>query len=173
MVEEKWAAIRSALVEAEKEVLGQEGRQHIDWFRESSEILEPLFKRRNLLYTKWLSSGCVVGHRKYLKARQDACKAVRDAKDTWFKRKVDEAQVSRFGGKQVWRYFRDMQRACKGLALQRTGNIKDEEEHHCTSSKAKEQRQSTCMIMSHYLDTPTYGITYGTTLKMYGKRQPR
>ena len=31
-VEEKWSAIRSALVEAGKEVVGQEGRQHPDWF---------------------------------------------------------------------------------------------------------------------------------------------
>ena len=49
-------------VEAGQEVLGQEGQQHPDWFRESSEILEPLFQRRNLLYTKWLSSGCAVDH---------------------------------------------------------------------------------------------------------------
>ena len=61
-VEEKWSAIRSALVEAGKEVLGQEGQQHPDWFRESSEILEPLFQMRNLLYTKWLSSGRAVDH---------------------------------------------------------------------------------------------------------------
>ena len=51
-VEEKWSAIRSALVEAAEEVLGHEERQHPDWFRESSETLEPLFQRRNLLYTK-------------------------------------------------------------------------------------------------------------------------
>ena len=107
-VEEKWSAIRSALVEAGKEVLGQE-RQHPDWFRESSEILEPLFQRRDLLYTKWLSSGHAVDHRKYLKSRQDARKAVRNAKDTWFKRKADEAQESRFGVKKVWRCIHDIQ----------------------------------------------------------------
>ena len=135
-VEEKWSAIQSALVEAGKEVLGQEGRQHPNWFRESSEILEQLFQRRNLLYTKWLSSGRAVDHQKYLKSRQDARKAVRNAKDTWFKRKADEVQESRFGEKKVWRCIRDMQRACRGLVPQRTGNIKDEEGRPwCTSSK--------------------------------------
>ena len=140
MVEEKWAAIRSALVKAGKEILGQERRQHPDWFRESSEILELLFQRRNLLFTKWLSSGCAVDHRKYLKSWQDARKAVRNAKDTWFERKEDKAQKSKFGGKKVWRYICDMQRACRRLVPQRTGNIKDEEGHPYTSSKAKEQQ---------------------------------
>ena len=111
-VEEKWASIRSALVEAAEEVLGHEKRQHPDWFQESSEILEPLLQRKNLLYTKRLCSGRAADHQKYLNILRDARRAVRNAKDTWFKKKADEAQEARFGGKRIWRSIRDIQRAC-------------------------------------------------------------
>ena len=139
-VEEKWSAIQSALVEAAEEVLGHKEWHQLDWFQESAGFLELFFQRRNLLHTKWLDSGRISEHRKFLKAWWDARKAVRDAKDTWFRRKADEAQVGRFCGKKVWRAIRDMQQACRGPIPQRTGNIKDEEGHPCTTSEGKEQR---------------------------------
>ena len=55
-----------------------------------------------------------VEHQRFLKARQDARRAVRDAKDTWFRRKADEAQEGRSGGKKVWQSIRDMQQICRG-----------------------------------------------------------
>ena len=139
-VEEKWSVVRSALVESGEEVLGHAKRQHPDWFRDSAEVLGPLFQRRNLLYTKWLSSGHATDHRNFVKARQEAHKAVRDAKNAWFLRKAEVAQQQRFGGKEVWQSIRDMQRACRGLIPQRTGNIKDEDGEPCTSVDAKQQR---------------------------------
>ena len=77
---------------------------------------------------------------KFVKARQNACKAARSAKDAWFCSKANVAQQQRFGGKEVWRSIRDMQRACKGLIPQRTGIIKDEGGESCTSVDAKQQR---------------------------------
>ena len=56
LIEEKWSALRSALTETAKEVLGTEWRRHPDWFRENTESLEPLFHRRIQLYSKYLSS---------------------------------------------------------------------------------------------------------------------
>ncbi len=75
-----------------------------------------------------------------MKARQDARKAVRDAKDAWFRRKADKAQGRRFGGKEVWRSICDMQQASRGLIPRRTGNIKDEEGQPCTSAEKNQQR---------------------------------
>ena len=50
-VEEEWSAIRSAMVETAREVLGYEEKYHQpDWFRESEENLSPLFQERNQLY---------------------------------------------------------------------------------------------------------------------------
>ena len=65
---------------------------------------------------------------------------MRDAKNAWFLKKADVAQQQRFGGKEVWQSIRDMQRACRGLIPQRTGNIKDEDGEPCTSVDAKQQR---------------------------------
>lgn len=62
------------------------------------ETLELLFRRRNLLYTQWLGSRCTIYHQA---AQQKARKAVRDAKDAWFRRKADEAQKHGFGGKKL------------------------------------------------------------------------
>ena len=139
-VEEKWSATQSSLVRAAEEVLGHEERRQPDWFRDSAEVLEPLFDRRNLLYAKWLGSGNANDRQKFVKARQDARKAVRNAKDAWFRSKADVAQQRRFGGKEVWQSIRDMQRACRGLIPQRAGIIKDEEGQPCTSVDAKQQR---------------------------------
>ena len=56
-VEEKWSALSSAMTEAAKSELGTDQRRHPDWFRENHEHLEPLFRKRNQLYSKWLSTG--------------------------------------------------------------------------------------------------------------------
>ena len=91
-VEEKWSATQSGLVKAAEEALGHEARQQPGWFRDSAEVLESLFQQRNLLYAKWLGSGRVSDRQKFVKARQDARKAVRSAKDVWFCSKGDVAQ---------------------------------------------------------------------------------
>lgn len=148
-VEEKWSVIRSALVEAATEVLGHGKKRQPDWFQENEDSLEPFFKRRNHLYSKWLSSNRAPDYRKFVKARQEARKAVREAKNTWFREKSDKAQRGRFGGKEVWRSILDMQHAWRsildmqhawGLKPQRNGNIKDENGDPCTSKEAKQQR---------------------------------
>ena len=55
-VEEKWSALRSALVTAAESVLGTKRRSQIDWFREKAASLEPLLQWRNHLYSRWLST---------------------------------------------------------------------------------------------------------------------
>jgi len=101
-------------VEGAEEVLGHKEQHQPDWFQESAGFLQLFSRRRNLLYTKWLGSGRISEHRKIPLARRDARKAVRDTKDTWFRRKADEAKVGRFRGKKAWRAICDMQRACRG-----------------------------------------------------------
>ena len=56
-MEEKWSAVRSALVNTAEEVLGEAGRTQPDWFRESLGGLKPLITARNAAYIRWVRSG--------------------------------------------------------------------------------------------------------------------
>ena len=91
-VEEKWLVLRAALTDAAESVLGREKRGSPDWFRESSESLEPLFGKRNQLYLKWLSSRRESDKQKFLRVRKSARQAVRAAKNAWFLGKAEVAQ---------------------------------------------------------------------------------
>ena len=66
-VEDKWSAVRSRLVNAAEEMLGEAGRHQPDWFQESLSSLKPLLEVRNAAYSRWLGSGrqalCVHSHR--------------------------------------------------------------------------------------------------------------
>ena len=118
-IDEKWRAVRSALTDAAKSVLGVEKRRHPDWSRENALSLEPIIQRRNQLYLKWLGSGLSSDKQNFCKARSEARRAVRAAKNAWFTSKAEEAQRSRFGGKKVWRCIRDMQYGRRGLVPSR------------------------------------------------------
>ena len=139
-VEEKWSTLKRSLIEAALETLGSEQRRQPDWLRDSAEILEPLFQQRNNWYAKWLSSGSSGDKEKFARARRDARRAVRNAKNAWFLRKAQKAQRGRFEGKEVWQCIRDMQHACRGLVPVRSGTIKDELGNPCTSAEEREQR---------------------------------
>ena len=139
-VEEKWTTIRAGLIEAATEVLGREQRRHPDWWRDSAETLEPLFQQRNNLYVKWLSSGSPRVKEEFARARRDARRAVRNAKNAWFLSKAQEAEQGRFGAKEVWQCIRDMQHACRGLVPARSGTIRDEAGNPCLSAEERQQR---------------------------------
>ena len=132
-VEEKWMAIKTALTEAAQSVLGKEDRYNPDWFKENEVLLEPLFKRRNQLYERWLSTGRASDKQRFNQARRDARKAMRDAKNLWFQTKAREAEQSRFSGKIVWKGIRDMQHGRRGLVPVRSPVVKDENGNPCTS----------------------------------------
>ena len=57
-VDDKWSAVRSALVDSAEEVLGTVVRSQPDWFTDSLDELKPLLLSRNVAYAKWLSTGC-------------------------------------------------------------------------------------------------------------------
>ena len=102
-LEDKWNTLKTALVDAAKTTIGYEKRKHPDWFRESMNVLEPLFQKRNQLYLRWLGSSLSSDKEMFSKARSEARRAVRDAKNKWFVNKAEEVQKVRFGGKRVWR----------------------------------------------------------------------
>ena len=122
-IENKWATVGSALTKAAKAALGVQKRRHPDWFRESASSLEPILQKKNLLldYLKRLRTGRSEDKQKWAWARSEARRTVRSAKNTWFTNKANEAEQSRFGGKEVWKCIRDMQygrRACMDLYRQ-------------------------------------------------------
>ena len=70
--EDKWEAMRSALLDSAEAVLCTKSRYHPDWFRECANELEPILQRRNKLYTKWLATKCADDQRRFRQARGEA-----------------------------------------------------------------------------------------------------
>ena len=56
-IDDQWSALRSALTEAAKSVLGTEKHKQPDWFLDSAELLEPLLQKRSQIYSRWLRTG--------------------------------------------------------------------------------------------------------------------
>lgn len=139
-VQEKWTAVKSALCESAQSVLGTVKKKHPDWFQESSSVLKPLLQERNRLYTKWLGTKQESDRRKFAKARRDARRGVREAKNTWFLGKAAEAQKGRHGGKIVWRCIRDIQRGRRGLVPLRSATVRDEDGNLCSTPELQQQR---------------------------------
>ena len=132
--------MRDALRETAESCLGIEDRKQPDWFRDNAATIEPSLQKRNKSYIKWLSSGQEEDRRKFTKARCDARRTVREAKNAWFQAKAEEAQRDRFSGKQAWQCIRDMQHGRRGLIPTRCITIKDESGVPCTSTQAQEER---------------------------------
>ena len=110
-----------------------------DTTQESAMDLQPVLLRRNKLYTKWLVTKNSGNLRRFKKARGEAQRAIRRAKDQWFRAKAEEAERARFGGK-VWRCIRDLQRGRRGLRPSVNVTINDEYENPCRTPLAQQQR---------------------------------
>ena len=138
--DEKWAALRAAFTESGRTILGTCTKRNPDRFRERESTIIPALVHRNQLYNKWLSTQKQVDLNKFKEARSKARKIIREAKNTWFQAKAEEAQSSRFGGKVVWRCIRDLQSTRRGLRPTRPKAIRDEDGNLCTSSLAQQRR---------------------------------
>ncbi len=64
-------------------------------------------------------------------ARGKARSAIRKAKNRWFVRKAKDAECTRFGGKEVWKCIRDLQRGWMGRRAARVVYMEDEEGNPC------------------------------------------
>lgn len=147
--------MEEVLTTAADSILGYENHCNPDWFRDSSETLEPVFVRRNQLYSKWLSSKQDCDKVQFLQARSRARKAARAAKNSWFQRKAEEAPSVRFGGKKVWQCIRDMQRAHRGLVPTRSTVVRNNDGTLCATPEAQHERwrqhfSSILNICSHF-----------------------
>ena len=83
--------MKSALVETATSVLGNEQRKHPDWFRDNTEVLEPLLQKRNNLHIRWLGTSNALDHCMFAEAHRKARLAIRTAKNKWFVAKAVEA----------------------------------------------------------------------------------
>ena len=104
-------------------------------------ILEPLFQRKKSsvyeVVSKWPQQ---CDKEKFSKARNEARRTVRKAKNKWFMEKADEAQKVRFGGKAVWKCIRDMQYARQGLVSSRLSTVNDEEGNPCMMPEIQQEQ---------------------------------
>ena len=109
--EEKWTVLKKAMLDSATTYLHVLTRHNPDWFREHASDLQPYLSKRNKLYVKWLATKKNDDYIHFKQARGAAQRAIRQAKNKWFTAKAEEAEKERFGGKKVWRYIRDLQRA--------------------------------------------------------------
>ena len=89
-VEEKWRAMRTALVDTAGETLGKAKRSQPDWFLDADDTIRPFLQTRNAAYTKWLATGDRQELVKFREARGRARLEVRKAKDDWFRKKAQD-----------------------------------------------------------------------------------
>ena len=112
---EKWNVMRDAMCSAARSELGLADRREADWFRESEDVLRPLFEKRNKLSTQWMCSGKSRDKSKLVEARRAVRRTVREVKNQWFQAKAAEASGGRNGGKMVWKCIRTFRGAGGGL----------------------------------------------------------
>ena len=79
-IEEKWRAMRTALVDTAGETLGKAKRSHPDWFLDAEDTIRPFLQARNAAYTKWLATGDRQELVKFREARGRARLEVRKAR---------------------------------------------------------------------------------------------
>ena len=114
-VEDKWQKIRSALITTSDELLGLASSRQPDWFKESESELTPYLIAKNDAYNTWLSRENLT---RFRQARYRARKAIRNAKNEWFKAKAMQIEEKRFGGKEVWKNIRDLQHMVEEVVCQ-------------------------------------------------------
>ena len=102
-------------------VLGYQVKRQPDWFVESENVLKPVVGERRHHYKLWISSHKPSDYRNFNRAHRNARKAVREAKDAWFKKKTSEAERGQFGGKGVWKTTETSSMLSGGLFLGKMG----------------------------------------------------
>ena len=65
---------------------------------------------------------------------------MRKAKDDWFRKKAQEAERERFGGKEVWQCIRDLQRGWRGRMPTRVVAVDGEEGRPCSTTAEQQER---------------------------------
>lgn len=153
--EEKWEKIQSAILETSDELLGVIKNKQPDWFQESEDELRPYLVLRNNAYRAWLSSSKSEDLMKFKKTRYEARRAIRKAKNDWFTAKASQIDKQRFGGKEVWKNIRDLQRGRRGRLPTRVVNIIHEDGNPCVTPSDQHQRwrrhfTSILDLQSHY-----------------------
>ena len=138
-VEERWEVMHSAILESADELLGYEKSRQPDWFQESVDELRPQ-QRRNNAYDIWLASGKEEDLTRFKVARNEVRKSIREAKNSWFRAKAQEAEGEHFGGKKVWKCLRDMQYGRRGRVPTRVVAICDESGEPCSTPTEQHQR---------------------------------
>ena len=109
-LEEKWMAVRSALINTADQQLGKVCGNNPDWFQESMQHLTPLLKQRNAAYLRYLCSQRPEDHRKFKEARVRAKREIKRAKNRWFESKAQEVEKGRFGRKTAWKHVKRKKR---------------------------------------------------------------
>ena len=137
--------------------------RQLDWFKESESELRPYLIAKNDAYNTWLSSSKREDLTRFRQASYRARKAIRNAKNEWFKAKAMQIEEKRFGGKEVWKNIRDLQHGRRGHLPTRVINTFDEDRNPCITSKDQQERwrrhfTSVLNIRSGYDDSEVHNI---------------
>ena len=139
-VEEKWKVLRGALVDVATETLGKARRRQPDWFKEAEDDITPHLQARNAAYSRWIASHDRQDLVHFRVIRGRARQAIRKAKNEWFRRKAEEAEKKRFGGKEVWQCIRDLQRGHWGRMPMKVVTVEGEDGRPCVTTAEQEER---------------------------------
>ena len=118
-VDMTWNNIKSALVGAASDHLGDRGRRQPDWFTDSAETIKPLLEARRVAYNQWVRSGSAGDHSEFKRLRSQSRAAVRRAKNQWLARMAHMADSGRkkWNSATVWRSVKSMQRCYRGYEV--------------------------------------------------------
>ena len=139
-VEEKWTLLKTALTDTAQSTLGTQKRRSPDWIAENSSKLLPLYEQRNKFYLRYINTNSEEDRNNFKRARNEARRATRGAKNQWFVMTAKEAKEGRNGGKVVWKCIRDIQRGRKGLVPVNCTRLLDEEGKECKTPRQKQER---------------------------------
>ena len=95
---EMWEVVRDSMVGATETMLGWETGKQPDWFKEKGTLLIELIARMKMLFQRWLRSGQNCDRQRYGLQSREVTKAVKKAKNDWWKEKANEVDMAMLSG---------------------------------------------------------------------------
>jgi hypothetical protein len=108
-----YLAMEKGILRAAETVLPPLIRRQPDWFRDNETELQKIIRERDICNQRWLQSGGLREHEEFKKARRAVVKAVRRAKNSWFRNMAEACQRAEHGEK--WKIISQMKTCRDGM----------------------------------------------------------
>ena len=125
-----YSMLEKGILSAAEAVLPRTTRRQPDWFRDNQEQLQAFISQRDKLNSQWLRTGDTRDQEAFKNARRAVVKAVRNAKNSWFRDKADACQRAEHGDK--WRIVLEMKACHDGMRPARKVGVKKTDGTMCS-----------------------------------------